>query len=144
MLATTNGAISLGVSTLIVIALIIVIGFGVYLTSTFNTTSTTSAGPTSISNSSSSSINSQVTSTTNFTPLLNGICLDEMPANASITNFQNSSFIGYEVSMTNGTTSYLPARRLSFPSFSEAVRSRRRNRGKLELHRSREELHVCC
>ncbi|MHB8568514.1 MAG: hypothetical protein ACYC7D_14950 [Nitrososphaerales archaeon] len=43
-----------------------------------------------------------------FTPSLNAICLEEMPANATIENFQNSTFIGYRVSMPNGTISYFP------------------------------------
>ena len=104
MLARPKSAISLGVSALIVIAIIVIAGFRAYLDTTFNTTSTTIISSTS----SSSSSHSLVTSTTVFTPSLNGICLDEMPANATLTNFQNSSFLGYEVSMTNGTTSYLP------------------------------------
>ena len=40
-MAKANGAISLGISALIVIVLIIVVGFGVYLNATFNTTNTT-------------------------------------------------------------------------------------------------------
>jgi len=71
-LAKANKAISLGVSVLIIIAIIIIVGFGVFLSSTLNTTNTTS---TSISDSSSSlpstpslvSISSKYTSSTNTT-----------------------------------------------------------------------------
>ena len=43
-----------------------------------------------------------------FTPSLNGACLDEIPANTTIDNYQNSSFIGYKVTIPDGTTSYFP------------------------------------
>ena len=49
-MAKAKSAISLGISALIVIALIIVVGFGVYLNGTFNTTGTTatSSSPTTL------------------------------------------------------------------------------------------------
>ena len=43
-----------------------------------------------------------------FAPSLNGTCLKEMPANAMIENFQNSTFTGYNVSMPAGSISYFP------------------------------------
>jgi hypothetical protein len=88
-MAKARGAISLGISALIVIALIITVGFGVYLSDTFNTSTTTSSGSVSITSADSN-------------------CLEEVPANATITPSSNSSTVGNYVQFTNGTKIYFP------------------------------------
>jgi len=138
-LTKANRAVSLGVVSLVVIAIILIVGFGVYLNTTFNTTSTsfTSSGQ-STSSSSREPTTSYSTSqeTGNSAP-----CLIDVQ-NATITNFQNSSYIGYKVSLPNGTTSYFPLGGCPSP-VSPKLCGRFCNRRKFELHCSREELHVC-
>lgn len=65
-MAKATKAISLGISALIVIVLILVVGFGVFLNSTFNTTQTTSANPGTINTSSNNSSSPATTATTAF------------------------------------------------------------------------------
>lgn len=67
-MAKAHGAISLGVSAVLLIAVIIVVGFGVYLNNTFSTTTVTTVTSTS---SVSSSIASTGTNTTEVTPACN-------------------------------------------------------------------------
>lgn len=57
-----NKAISLGVSAVIVIVIILIVGFGVYLNDTFNTTSTTTPPALTFANGSSSSSSSSTLS----------------------------------------------------------------------------------
>lgn len=82
-------AISLGISALIVIALIIIVGFGVYLSDTFSNNTLPR------------------TSLFSITPSNNN-CLYEVPANATITPSSNSSTVGNIVQFTNGTRDYFP------------------------------------
>ena len=68
-MAKANKAISLGVSAIIAIVIILIVGFGVYLNATFNITSTTSSsfnaiGATNIGSSNSSSVQTLSTATT--------------------------------------------------------------------------------
>lgn len=44
-MAKANRAISLGVSAIVVIALILIVGFGLFINATFNTTGTTTSNP---------------------------------------------------------------------------------------------------
>lgn len=105
-MSRARSAISLQVSALIVILLIIIVGFGAYLSTTSDTTSTTSISKTSVSSSSSSYGSTSHLTSSSFAVQLNAICLDEMPANATIIGFENSTYIGYRVSLPNGTDSY--------------------------------------
>ena len=88
-MAKARSAISLGISALIVIALIIIVGFGVYLNDTFNTSTTTSSGSVYITSAYSN-------------------CLEEVPMNTTITPSSNSSYVGNYVRFTNGTKKYFP------------------------------------
>jgi hypothetical protein len=63
-LAKANKAVSLGISALIVFVLILVVGFGVFLNSTFNTTQTSSITPATTTISSSNSSSTATSATT--------------------------------------------------------------------------------
>jgi hypothetical protein len=87
-MARVKSAISLGVSALIIIAIILIVGFGLFLSTTLNITSTRS--------------------TSTHLPSASAICLYPIPANATVTIFGNSSSVGNFVLFTNGTSIFFP------------------------------------
>jgi len=92
-LESTNKAISLGIASLIVIALILVAGFGAFLASiSVGTTAVTNVDPT--------------TSTSVATPAT--LCLYPIPASATVTSFGNSTTVGNFVTFTNSTRLFFP------------------------------------
>jgi len=110
-LAKAKNAISLGISALIVIALIIVVGFGLFINDTFDSTSTATTSTTSYLNSTSSpSTQTSQTGTATMSSLLteqtsssasssSGLSLD-----LSVTSFNGSVTINVEEYNTLGNT----------------------------------------
>ena len=74
-MARANRAVSLGVSALIVIVIILIVGFGIYLANTFNSTSTTA-----------SYVSSPGSSSTGFSQMASTSCYSStLPSNETVT-----------------------------------------------------------
>jgi hypothetical protein len=99
-MTSSNKGVSLGVVSLVAIAIILVAGFGAFLSTTLYATETSSPESSVISSDSSGNISAL--------PSGSALCLYQIPANAAVTGFSNSSSAGNFVMFANGTRIFFP------------------------------------